>query len=1283
VQIFRGVSAQSSFKKNKLLERLRNIDRSVSDVNSEFVHFVQTRRELSEDDVDLIKQLVDYGPKFDSVVRGQQFFVIPRIGTISPWSSKATDIAHNTGVGGVERIERGIAYYIDGLRPENVPSVVAILHDRMTETVITDINDAETLFENQKPEEFAVIPLLEKGEAVVRTANTKLGLALADDEIEYLVTAYQRMKRNPSDVELMMFAQVNSEHCRHKIFNAEWTIDGQKQPKSLFKMIKNTNEKGGEDVISAYTDNAAIIRGPSVTSLWSNPETGVYEQQTEPIHMVIKAETHNHPTAIAPNPGAATGTGGEIRDEAATGRGGRSKIGLSGYSVSNLEIPGHQLPWEKSYGKPERISSALDIILEAPIGAASFANEFGRPALTGYFRTMQIDDGNQTWGYHKPIMIAGGLGLIRDSQVDKKRLPVGTLVIVLGGPAMLIGLGGGAASSMESGNSEATLDYASVQRGNGEMERRAQEVINSCWTLGENSPILSIHDVGAGGLSNALPELVHDSDRGADFELRDIPCAEPGLSPLQIWCNEAQERYVLGIEPKDLDRFSKMCVRERCPFAVVGTITEEKQLVLRDRHFANSPVDIPMDVLFGKPPKMSKTVLRAKPLTKTFNTCNISINETVERVLRLPAVASKKFLITIGDRTVSGLVVRDQMVGPWQVPVADVAVTANSFYDLSGQAMAMGERTPLAISNAPAASRIAIAEAVLNIAAADVRSLTDIKLSANWMAAVASGMEDEKLFDAVKAVGEDFCPTLGITIPVGKDSLSMRSNWQAGEIQKNVTSPVSLIISAFAQVSSVEKTLTPELNQIESTKLLFVDLSGGHERLGGSALSQVYNAFESNTPDCNPETLKAFINRLIALKDQGLILAYHDRSDGGLFTTLAEMAFASRSGLDIDVTSLTRNPLQGLFNEELGVVLQVRSKDFAKVTGELKDIAGLSVASIGSPNASGEIVISHDKKEIYRASRIYLEKMWSETSYHLQKMRDNPVCADSEFELISHKSDLGLAISRYAFSLKPKTFKSRPKIAILRDEGVNGHVEMAAAFDRAGFTSVDVHLNDLISGKFNLQDFRGIAASGGFSYGDVLGAGEGWAKTILMHSELREAFSIFFNRKDTFTFGACNGCQMLTALQELIPGTAHWPKVFARNLSEQFEAREVLTKIIASSSILFKDMGGAILPVPIAHGEGRALYDSEDDLLQAQPAIVARYVDGTGELTDIYPSNPNGSMGGIVGVTSEDGRATILMPHAERAFLNRQLSWHPKNWQDDSSPWFKLFMNAREWVGEE
>lgn len=1280
MQIYRGITAQSSFKKNKLLERLRNIDRAVTDISAEYVHFVDTRRQLSEADIQAIKHLVDYGPKFTGNKTGQYFYVIPRFGTISPWSSKATDIAHNTGVSSVERIERGIAYYITGLQPSNKAAAMVVLHDRMTETIIEDISDAEKLFTSHKPEVLEIIPLLEQGEKVLLEANVKLGLALADDEVAYLSKSYQTLQRNPTDVELMMFAQVNSEHCRHKIFNADWTIDGVKQPKSLFKMIKNTYEKGGEDVISAYSDNAAIIKGPKVTSFWSDPETGMYEHQTEPLHMVIKAETHNHPTAIAPNPGAATGTGGEIRDEAATGRGGRSKIGLSGYSVSNLEIPGHQLPWENAYGKPERISSALDIMLDAPIGAASFANEFGRPALTGYFRTMQIDDGQQIWGYHKPIMIAGGLGSIRDSQVDKKRLPVGSLVIVLGGPAMLIGLGGGAASSMESGASEAKLDYASVQRGNGEMERRAQEVINSCWALGEENPILSIHDVGAGGLSNALPELVYDSGRGADFELRDIPSAEPGLSPLQIWCNEAQERYVLGIEPKDLDLFSKMCVRERCPFAVVGTITKQKQLVLRDRHFTNNPVDIPMEVLFGKPPKMAKTILRTQVSKSSCDTSMFTLSDTVERVLRFPAVASKKFLITIGDRTVSGLVTRDQMVGPWQVPVADVAVTAGSFDDLTGQAMAMGERTPLAITNSPAASRMAVAEAVLNIAASDIQSISDIKLSANWMAAVGSGAEDEKLFDAVEAVGENFCPALGITIPVGKDSLSMRSNWQEGGIRKTVTSPVSLIVTSFAPVGSVEKTLTPQLELSDATELIYVDLSNGKERLGGSALTQVYNVLESMTPDCDPGVLKEFMSKLIELKNKNLILAYHDRSDGGLFTTLAEMAFASHSGLDIDISSITKNPLLGLFNEELGVVLQVRSSDATSIIAALETVQGLAVASIGKPNVSGELVIVHEGSEVYRAERTKLEKIWSETSYHLQKLRDNPECADSEFSLIENEADQGLQAAHYEFSLTPRRFTKKPKVAILREEGVNGHIEMAAAFDRAGFISVDVHLNDIISGRFSLEDFKGVAAGGGFSYGDVLGAGEGWAKTILMHPELREAFSGFFSRSDTFTFGACNGCQMLTALKELIPGTEFWPKVFARNTSEQFEARVVLTKIKASASIMFKDMEGSILPVPIAHGEGRAVYD-DIDFKQAEKSIVAQYVDSKGQLTNVYPYNPNGSLAGIAAVASKDGRATILMPHPERAFLNRQLSWHPESWHDESSPWFKLFLNARAWVG--
>jgi phosphoribosylformylglycinamidine synthase len=1278
VRVYRGISALSDFRKAKLLSRLQAIDSSIQDVEAEYVHLADVDRNLSASDETQLKQLTTYGSPFSGQAKGTLYLVVPRPGTISPWSSKATDIVHNSGLAAVKRIERGVAYYVAGGSTKNYAAIAEPLHDRMTEVVLTDVKAAAALFETAEPATLKSIDLLSAGKAALTTANRELGLALADDEIDYLYDAYTGLERDPTDVELMMFAQVNSEHCRHKIFNADWKIDGKAQPKSLFKMIKNTYEKGGQDVLSAYHDNAAVLRGPKAGRFFNDPADGVYGYHDEPVHTVIKVETHNHPTAIAPVPGAATGIGGEIRDEAATGRGAKSKMGLSGYSVSNLEIPGAGQPWEKPYGKPGRIASPLDIMLEAPIGGAGFANEFGRPNLAGYFRTYQQKVNDSVWGYHKPIMIAGGLGNIRDQHVQKQQLPVGSLVIILGGPAMLIGLGGGAASSMQVGASQETLDFASVQRGNGEIERRTQEVIDSCWSLGAQNPIITIHDVGAGGLSNALPELVHDSGRGAVFELRDIPSAEPSLSPLEIWCNEAQERYVLGIAPGDLERFEALCAQERCPFAVVGKITEDQQLVLNDSLFRNKPVDLPMDVLFGKPPKMTRQVTRQQDKHDQLDFKNSPLAEAIERVLHLPAVGSKKFLITIGDRTVGGLTVRDQMVGPWQAPVSDAAVTAVAFDSDAGEAMAMGERTPLALIDAPAAARMAVGEAITNIAAADIRRLSDIKLSANWMAAVGNAREEEKLFDSVKAIGEDFCPELGLTIPVGKDSLSMRTKWQDGGTDKSITSPVSLVITSFAPAGNAQKTLTPQLDLATETQtaLILIDLSDGKTRLGGSALAQVYNQLGNETPDAEPAVLKQFFKTLTKLKGQGKILAYHDRSDGGLLTTVLEMAFAARCGLELDLTNLPGTSLEKLFNEELGAVIQVNKTDVEIVLKAL----GKQASIIGQPTKVQEIHIT-DGQKIYQNSRAQLERWWSDTSYQLQKLRDNPEAADQEFAALQDNKDPGLS-AKVSFKTLTKKYKDKPKVAIFREQGVNGQVEMAAAFDRAGFTSVDVHLNDIISGKINLDDLAGLAACGGFSYGDVLGAGEGWAKSILFNKDLRSKFSRFFERPDTFSLGVCNGCQMLAALKELIPGADSWP-TFLKNTSEQYEARLVMARINESPSIFFKDMAGAELPIPTAHGEGRAAFASGEQGKQAvaQNLVPVQFIDNYGQVTEQYPANPNGSPQGITALTTPDGRATIIMPHPERVFLSRQLSWHPADWPPDS-PWLRIFQNARAWTAQ-
>lgn len=1254
---FRGIAALSDFRTKKLLARLQAIDAKITAVTAEYVHFADVDGELSADEKASLQKLISYGTPFEGSEEGDIYLAVPRPGTISPWSSKATDIVHNSGLVKVRRLERGVAYYVRGGSAKR-EDIAEVLHDRMTEAVLDSIGAAEVLFKSGEPGRLGSIDAGKLAEA-----DRELGLALADDEIKYLQASYKELGRDPTDVELMMFAQVNSEHCRHKVFNADWVIDGKPQPKSLFKMIKNTYEKGGQDVLSAYNDNAAVLRGPEAGRFFRS-EDGSYAYHDEPVHTVIKVETHNHPTAIAPVPGAATGIGGEIRDEAATGRGAKTKMGLAGYTVSNLEIPGAPQPWEKPYGRPDRIVSALDIMLEAPIGGASFANEFGRPNLAGYFRTYQQEVGGQVRGYHKPIMVAGGLGNIRDEHVRKNQLPVGSLVIQLGGPAMLIGLGGGAASSAGLGSRDAELDFASVQRGNGEIERRAQEVIDSCWGLGSKNPIISIHDVGAGGLSNALPELVHDSGRGAVFELRDIPSAETGLSPLEIWCNEAQERYVLGIAPEDLERFKAICERERCPFAVVGKITEEERLIVNDKLFKNKPIDLPMGVLFGKPPKMTREFGRQENEISKSDFSGVKVDEAVERVLKLPAVGSKKFLITIGDRTVGGLVVRDQLVGPWQVPVSDAALTAVGYESDHGEAMAMGERTPLATINPAAAARMAIGETITNLASADIEKLSDIKLSANWMASAGDGNEDQHLFDSVKTVGEEFAPALGLTIPVGKDSLSMRTKWD----DKSVISPVSLIVTGFSPVQSVAKTLTPQLDLEGDSRLVLINLGSEEPRLGGSALAQVYNQTGGETPDAEAQGLKDFFIKLAQLRKAGKILAYHDRSDGGLLTTVSEMAFASRCGLELDLSGLAGNSLEKLFNEELGAVLQVKKSD---LEGVIK-LFGDSAVDIGKPVKLQRITIS-DGSEIYSSSRAELESLWSDTSYQLQKMRDNPDSAEQEFAAIKDDKDPGLS-PVITFEPLEKRYKDRPKVAIFREEGVNGYIEMAAAFDKAGFTSVDVHLNDIIEGRVNLDDFAGLAAGGGFSYGDVLGAGEGWAKSILLNKKLRGEFGKFFKRPDTFTFGACNGCQMLAALKEIIPGAESWP-TFLKNTSEQFEARVVTLQISESPSILLKDMAGSRIPVPVAHGEGRVEFAGKPDMA----LVAAQYVDNYGKVTGQYPANPNGSQDGITALTTPDGRATILMPHPERAFQSRQLSWHPEDWGKDS-PWFRIFQNARAWV---
>ena len=1292
--ILRGAPALSEFRLNKLEQRVvEHVGRSIC-LYAEYLHFADIEQTLSEAQQAVLDRILRYGPHLaEHAPEGQLILIVPRPGTISPWSSKASDIAHNCGLTTIERLERGIAYYLaateEPLSDHELNLIAELLHDRMIESVLTDPQDANALFIHAEPTPLQSVDVMGGGKTALEVANSELGLALSSDEIDYLVESFQGLKRNPTDVELMMFAQANSEHCRHKIFNADWIVDGEKKERSLFKMIRNTTEKSPDKVLSAYKDNASVIEGSYGKRLLVDPE-GAYGYQDEDIHILMKVETHNHPTAISPGPGAATGAGGEIRDEGATGQGSKPKAGLAGFSVSNLRIPGAEQPWEVDYGKPERIVSALDIMLEGPIGAASFNNEFGRPNLAGYFRTFEAEvpgpNGQELRGYHKPIMIAGGMGNIRAGHVQKSDYPAGTPLVVLGGPAMLIGLGGGAASSMDSGASAEDLDFASVQRSNPEIERRCQEVIDHCVARGESNPVLWIHDVGAGGLSNALPELVHDCGRGGKFELRTVPNDDLGMSPMQIWCNESQERYVMAVDADRLDEFKAICERERCPYAVVGEATQEEELLLGDAHFNNNPIDLPLPLLFGNTPHTLRDVHHHSFHKLEFETTGIDLEEAALRVLRLPTVGSKSFLITIGDRSITGQVCRDQMVGPWQVPVADVAVTASSYHGYTGEAMAMGERTPLALLHPAASGRMAVGETITNLAASSIAKLSDIKLSANWMAATGHGAEDAALFDTVQAVGMELCPELGIAIPVGKDSLSMKTVWQEGDEDRVMASPLSLIISGFAPVQDVRRTLTPQLCTDQGdTDLILIDLGKGANRLGASSLAQVYKQIGHHGADLDsPEALKSFFDLIQEMNRDGLLLAYHDRSDGGLFATLCEMAFAGRCGMSILLDDLGNDLLAGLFNEELGAVVQVRHEDTDVVLKSLHD-AGLGHYShvVGSPNQTGQIEFTHGQDVVLSKSRIELQQAWSETSFRLQAMRDNPECAQEEHDRIADQADPGLQ-AKLSFDLDDNVAApyinsgARPPVAILREQGVNGQIEMAAAFDHAGFQAVDVHMSDIIEQRRDLSDFRGLVACGGFSYGDVLGAGEGWAKSILFNAHARAQFETFFQRQDTFTLGVCNGCQMLSNLHELIPGADHWPH-FVRNRSEQFEARVAMVEVQASPSILLQGMEGSRMPIAVAHGEGRAEFHDAKHLQQSQSQVVLRYVENSGEVAVRYPANPNGSPDGISGLTTTDGRVTIMMPHPERVFRAVQNSWHPDEWSEDA-PWMRMFRNARVWV---
>lgn len=1285
-----GASALSTFRQEQLLTQLRTATPNLTSVTARYVYFVDG--EVAET-LGKLSALLASEDHYQGSEQGWTVTIVPRLGTRSAWSSKASDIIHRCGMTDIKRVERGVQFHFADIEPASVSgearhNIVACLFDRMTETEL-DMSEADLIFRQSEPAPLVTIDVLGEGRAALDSHNSENGLALSPDELSYLEDNFSALKRNPSDAELMMFAQANSEHCRHKIFNADWTLDGGAQDMTLFGMIRHTHKTSPDGVLSAYHDNAAVIEG-SEAQRWLPRADGIYRAEVEDVHIQIKVETHNHPTAISPFPGAATGSGGEIRDEGAVGNGSKPKAGLCGFTVSNLNIPEWQQPWEIVTDKPDRIASAFEIMRDGPIGAAAFNNEFGRPNLGGYFRTFcqsvpTASGQDAIRGYHKPIMIAGGMGNIRAGNIDKQAVPAGTAVVVLGGPSMLIGLGGGAASSVASGEGDSELDFASVQRGNPEMQRRCQEVIDRCIALGDDSPILSIHDVGAGGISNALPELMNDAERGGDFELRSVLNDELGMSPMAIWSNESQERYVMAVSQDRLAEFEKICQRERCLYAVVGQATEERQLKVTDSHFGNTPVDMPLDVLLGKPPKMSIVAEHLDTVGDDFDVSTLELEDVVERVLSLPSVASKNFLITIGDRSITGQVARDQMVGPWQMPVSDVAVTVADYSGFTGEAMAMGERSPIAILDAAASARMALAESLTNIAAANIGDVSRVKLSANWMAAAGQPGQDAALFDAVKAVGMELAPALGIAIPVGKDSLSMKTIWSDEEGEKQVVAPVSLVVTAFAAVCDVRKTLTPELRRdCGETDLLLIDLGAGKNRLGGSALAQVHDRIGSTVPDVDdPAMLKGLFNAIQSLIDTHDILAWHDRSDGGLFTTLAEMAFAANVGVKIDINSLPGNVVASLFNEELGGVMQIRSSHYAAVMAVLESHGlGDVVHLIGSLNDTPDV-------EIWQASELLMSKRvaalrtcWWQTSYQMQRLRDNPDCADQELEQISRSDDPGIS-PRLMFDPRssliefaPKIITSRPLVAILREQGVNGHFEMAAAFDRAAFTAVDVHMSDLFEGRHDLADFKGLIACGGFSFGDVLGAGGGWANSIVYSDKISDMFRTFFMRDDTFTLGVCNGCQMLSQLKTLIPGAQDWPE-FHRNQSEQFEARVATVEIYESPSLFFTDMVGSRLPVAVAHGEGRAVFDSVDQA-KASPVALG-YVDNDGEMTEDYPLNPNGSAFGITGLCNTDGRVTIMMPHPERVFRTVTNSWAPPEW-DDKGPWLRMFENARIWV---
>ncbi len=1337
MRVIPGGSALSAHQAAKVLEQLQAALPACYAVRARFLHFVETDGELDSAGVATLEQLLRYGRRRseprkratddgggDAPAYTFTRVVAPRIGTISPWSTKATDILHHCGLRQIGRVERGVEWRLDFRNEPTTTAAVAaavlpLIHDPMTESVLPDHHAAEALFHRARPAPVATIDLLGGGLDALEKADSAFGFALSEPERRYLAAQFERLGRNPTDVELMMFAQVNSEHCRHKIFNADWRLDGRAADASPFDMIRQTHQHyedgGGAGTLVAYHDNAAVLAGGEAERFQVDPRTRVFGYQREAAHFVAKVETHNHPTAISPFAGAATGSGGEIRDEGATGRGGKPKAGIVGYSVSHLRLPGHRRPWEGAENRPARIASPLQIMLEGPIGAAAFNNEFGRPGIAGYFRTFEHiarapDDPNDPndndddrggafrYGYHKPIMLAGGVGNIRPPHVGKRALPDGAPIVVLGGPVMLIGLGGGAASSVASGSSSQSLDYASVQRGNPEMQRRCQEVIDACCALGERNPIVSIHDVGAGGLCNALPELVHDSNCGGEFELRDVLNDEPGMTPMQIWCNESQERYVLAVEPARYAEFEKICRRERCLYARVGQAGAAPNLIVRDRHFADAggrgatPIDLPMEVLFGLPPKMRRDAVSVATAAAELRFDGVSLKEAAKRVLGFPTVADKTFLVTIGDRSVTGLIARDQMVGPWQVPVADVGVAAAGYRANSGEAVAIGERTPLAVIDAAASARMAVGEALTNIAAARIGALGDVKLSANWMAAAGEPGADADLFKAVRAVALDLCPQLGVSIPVGKDSMSMKSVWRDDANREcKAVSPVSLVVTAFAAVEDIRDTLTPQLDaRAGENDLWLLDLGEGRNRLGGSTLAQACAQMGDAAPDVDDaDLLKRFFGLIQTLNRERQILAYHDRSDGGVLATLCEMAFASRCGLAVDfgAAEAAGDSLAALFNEELGAVMQTRRAQRDAVAGQIRAFDLTAVAHrIGEANDGDEVVMGGGGKEWLRVKRVELHRAWSETTRRMQALRDNPECAEQEYRRIGERTDPGL-FSAPSFDHKTDITapyvgrRHRPQVAILREQGVNGQLEMAAAFDCAGFAAVDVTMSDLAAGE-SLRAYKGLAACGGFSFGDVLGAGEGWAKSILFNAELRDLFADFFRREDTFALGVCNGCQMLAAIKELVPGATHWPR-FVRNQSEQYEARVAMVEVCSDTSVLLRGMRGSMFPVSTAHGEGRAELTAADLAhLERNAQISLRFVNNHGHASETYPANPNGSPGGITGFTNEDGRVTIMMPHPERVLRAACNSWRPSGKEDwgEYSPWVRVFRNARVWV---